>query len=127
MLKSTSKTVNFFGKNINIFRKSGNLGATCVKIEEEKDISLFGLPPLPISISSESIREYRTEEKKRSPEAASELAFFELNNLIYTTLSSADILSKTVKTELTDEFFIIKCDLICSENIAVGKPISKND
>ena len=119
-----SKTVKFFDKSINIFRKGGNLGATCVKIEEENELSIPGMPSLPISIVSENAREYRTASRRLSSTEASDLAFFELNNLIYTTLSDADILSKTVKTEISDDFFLLECKLVCSENIAISNPIS---
>lgn len=120
----TKKTIKFFSKNINIFRKGGNLGASCVKIEEENSFSPFGLPPLPISIVTELSLEYETISARRTEKEASELAFFELEKLILAELSGADLLRKTISTEMTEKEFLLKCDIICSENIAVSAPFS---
>ncbi|MEE0969104.1 MAG: sporulation protein YqfD [Clostridia bacterium] len=121
----TRKTVKFFSKYINIFRKSGNLGASCVKIEEENSFSLFGLPPLPISVISELSSSYRTVAARRSANEASELAFFELENQISSLLSDAELLQKNISTEITDKEFILNCDIICTENIAKSQPFKE--
>lgn len=121
----TKKTLKFFSFYINIFRKGGNLGASCVKIEKEDSLSLFGLPSLPVSIISEETREYQTTVAKLDEKEASEIAFFELENLILTKLQDADLLKKTIKTEITDNEFLLECDIICSENIAKSVPISE--
>ncbi|MBQ8005963.1 MAG: sporulation protein YqfD, partial [Clostridia bacterium] len=119
----TKKTIKFFSKYINIFRKGGNLGASCVKIEEEDSFSVFGLPALPISVISELSSSYELRRVRRSEKEASELAFFELEKLILSELSDADLLKKTVRTEIGEKEFLLWCDVICSENIARSVPI----
>lgn len=117
------KTLKFFSKQINIFRKSGNLGASCVTIEEENSFSLPGLPSLPVSVVSLLSLEYTTVSARRTESEASELAFFELQKFITSELSEASLLRKTIRTEMTDNAFILECDIICSENIARTVPI----
>ncbi|MBR6603549.1 MAG: sporulation protein YqfD, partial [Clostridia bacterium] len=119
----TEKNIKFFSDRINIFKKDGKTDENCVKIEEEASLSFASLPSLPIGIISESIREYKTVKKSRSYEEASSLAFFELQAIIEAELSEAELLQKTVKTEITDNEFIILCDIICLENIAKDQPI----
>ncbi|MBQ8207417.1 MAG: sporulation protein YqfD [Clostridia bacterium] len=121
----TKKTVKFFSKYINIFRNYGNLGTNCVKIEEENSFSLFGLPDLPVSILSEMTMEYETVNAIRSAQQASELAFFELERLIETELASADLLRKTISTEMTENEFLLECEIVCLENIAVSMPMGE--
>ncbi len=123
----TQKTLKFFSKNISIFKKDGKTDENCVKIKEEASLSLFGLPALPIGIVSENERQYRTVSELRSYEDASEIAFFELQALIEAELSDAELLEKTVKTEMTDDEFIILCDIVCLENIAKDLPIGKTE
>ena len=124
---STKKTLKFFSDKINIFKKDGKTDENCVKIREENSFSFFGLPALPIGIISESERQYRTVSSTRSYEEASEIAFFELRALIESELSDAELLEKTVKTEMTDEEFIISCHIVCLENIAKDLPIGKKE
>ncbi len=119
----TEKNIKFFSDRINIFKKDGKTDENCVKIEEEASLSFASLPSLPIGIISESIREYKTVKKSRSYEEASSLAFFELQAIIEAELCEAELLRKTVKTEITDNEFIILCDIICLENIAKDQPI----
>ena len=122
----TAKTVKFFSKYINIFKNYGNLGADCVKIEEEDSFSVFGLPDLPVSIISEKTMSYENINGTRSYEDASELAFFELSGLIENELASAELLQKTIRTEMTETAFLLECDVVCLENIARDQPIGNN-
>ena len=115
----SKKTLNFFGKSINIFEKDASSDTECVKIYKEEYFSPLGLPPLPVGITSELSVEYETERKKRSVKEASDLAFYELNLQISNQLSDADIMKKTIRTEITDTDLILSCDILCSENIAV--------
>ncbi len=119
-------TVKFFSKNVNIFKKGGNLGASCVTIMEEDQFTPDTLPPLPVSVVRYMTREYDTVREKRSVTEASELAFFELQNLIAASLDGGELLRKNIRTEITDTEFILRCDIISSENIATTKTIENN-
>lgn len=114
----TSKTLKFFSDEITFFKKDGKTDENCVKIKEESSLSFFGLPSLPIGIISELESRYKTVSVTRSYEEASEIAFFELGALIESELGEAELLEKTIKTEITDKEFIISCHIICLENIA---------
>lgn len=122
----TEKSVIFFSKKLNIYRNSGKTDMFCVKIEKEKCFSVFGLPPLPISIGYVFVAEEKAEKATRSEKEASELAFFEMERLLAAELKDADLLKKTVSTEITSEAVIISCDVICSENIAVSVPFGED-
>ncbi|MBE6538734.1 MAG: hypothetical protein E7671_04645 [Ruminococcaceae bacterium] len=117
------KTLKFFSNKINIFRKGGNLGASCVTIEEENSFSLPGLPALPVSVVSIIALEYKTVSARRTEGEASDLAFFELEKLISAELRDASLLRKEIRTEMTDTCFILECDVVCSENIAKTVPL----
>ncbi len=121
----TKKTIKFFSKHINIFRNYGNLGVNCVKIEKEDSFSPFGMPSLPFSIISEMTSSYETVNANRSVEDASQLAFFELQNLIEAELCDADLLRKTITTEISENEFLLSCTVICSQNIAVSTPFTE--
>lgn len=120
----TKKTLKFFGKSINIFENDTNSHKECVKIYKEECFSPLGLPPLPVGITSEVSVEYETEMKQRSAKEASDLAFYELNLQISNQLSDADIMEKTIRTEITDADLILSCDILCSENIALEQNYS---
>ncbi len=123
----TAKTLKFFSEKIDIFKKDENSDKSCVTIKEESTFSFFGLPSLPIGIISESERQYKTVSATHSYEEASEIAFFELRSLIEKELPDAELLEKTIKTEMTDEEFIISCQIICLENIAKDLPIGNTE
>ena len=123
----TERTLKFFSDKINIFKKDGKTDENCVKIKEESSFSFFGLPSLPIGIISERERQYKTISAVRSYEEASELAFFELRSLIESELADAELLQKTIKTEMTDDEFIISCHIICLENIAKDMRVTKEE
>ncbi len=121
--KILKKTVKFFSKYINIFRNYGNLGANCVTIEEENSLSLPGMPALPVSIITELASDCKTVSAHRSEKEASELAFFELERQISSAFSEGELLRKNITTEIGEKEFILKCEIICSENIGINVPI----
>lgn len=120
----SEKNINFFSKKINIYRKSGNSGEFCDKIEKEKCFSLFGLAPLPVSICSVYTVAGKTEPHTRNADEASELAFFELRNRIENSLGGADLLEKKISTEITETALVLTCCVTCSENIAKSVPFN---
>lgn len=124
--KLIKKSLVFFGKSIFFYKKNCNSDVFCDTIIVEDTLSYFGLPSLPVSIVSEYAELTESERKKRSIDAASELAFFELNKLISTELVGADILSKSITTEIGDTSLKLSCDIICSENIAKRVPFTVN-
>ena len=99
------------------------MGASCVTIEEENSFSPPGMPSLPVSVVSLLALEYETFSARRTESEASDLAFFELQKFITSELSEASLLRKTIRTEMTNNAFILECDIICSENIAKTVPL----
>ncbi len=123
----TGLDVKFFSTRLNIFKNSGKNHAECDKIEEDKNLSLFGLPSLPFGIVTESCREYESKIKKRTYEEASSLAFTQLNELISSELGSGELLQKNLKTEFDENKFIITCDIVALENVAENVTVKIND
>lgn len=121
----TEKSIIFFSNRINIYRNSGNTNEKCDKIEGEEFLSLPSFPSLPIGLATQTSIFYSVKTERRSYEEASRLAFFELNNLILEKFTDADILEKNIKTDITESSLLLKCELVCSENIAKAVPFEE--
>ena len=116
--ESEKKTLNFFGKSIKLFVNSGNEGTSCDIINYEYSLDPFGLGELPISVSVERAYPYVYEKRTIDPAKAEELAYYELSLLIEKELPGAQLLRKSVSTELSEESYILSCTVVCIEDIA---------
>ena len=117
------KCIKFFEKNIFFSKNSRKNTAKCVTIYKEKNFSPPGLPPLPFGIVTEVITEYETVTKTRTPKEASDLAFAQLYRNMTSELSGADLMSKNIRCEITDDCVRLYCTAVCSENIAIPQKI----
>ena len=108
----------FFKKNIKVFGNSGNLGASCDTIEEEKKITLFG-ELLPVSFCVNSYLPYETRQAEYSLHQAQALALEELNSVLEKELDGAEILLRRDSFAPGENGVRIECEIICIENIAL--------
>jgi len=127
------KSLKFFGKTIKLKENSSILPEGCDIIVENRRIVLFegdrlsGGIPLPISIVTE-YRETSVEERVvLTEEEALRVAGIEMAALFAKELPDAEILSRTVRTEIrmTEEgqAFVLIWDMVCVEDIALESPI----
>ena len=112
-------SLNFFQNSIKIFKNTGNASGECDIIEEVNHLDTLGPNPLPISLAVQTLRYYRTETKTRTPEEALDLAYEELASLLAKFSSDTQLLSKQIKTTLTDGELILFCTVSCIEDIAL--------
>ena len=112
-------SLNFFQNSMKIFKNSRNAGGECDIIEEVNHLETLGPNPLPISLAVQTLCYYRAETRTRSPEEALELAYAELSSLLAKFSSDTQLLSKQIKTTLTDGELILSCTVICIEDIAL--------
>lgn len=112
------KTLNFFGKSIKLFANSGNVGASCDIINYEYRLNPFGLGDLPVSVSVEKNYPYTYESVDIDEELALSLAYYELRAKIETEIPDAQLLKKSIYGELYEDSYILKCTVVCIEDIA---------
>ena len=127
------KSLKFFGKSIKLKENSSILPDGCDIIVENRRIVLFegdtmtGGISLPISVITE-YRETVTEERiTLTEEEALRTAGIEMAALFSKELPDAEILSRTVRTEVRTleegEALALIWEMTCIEDIAVESPI----
>lgn len=112
-------TLHFFDFSLNIFKNSGNSHTTCDIIRDEKSLDAIGLYGVPVGITVLHDLPYSYHRTERTPEQALECAYAELDRRLSVLSQDAQLLSKTIKTTLTDSALILECTVNCLENIAV--------
>ena len=91
----------------------------CEIIKEEKGITLFGVCPLPLSVTSVMRVPYTEETRTRTPEEALEAAYTALAQRLSAFSPEVQLLRKEIGTVLTDTSLILTCTVTCIEDIAV--------
>ncbi len=117
--ETASKYLIFFSKEIKLFEKGGNVGASCDTIEREDTVRLFSEARLPIGIRREERIYYSTEVCRYTENEAMELAYFKMARLIEASIGDGDVLKKAFEYEITDERYILHCTLTAIEDIAL--------
>ncbi len=118
--KKQEKYIIFFGKPIKVFINSGNLGASCDKIKGEWNFDFFGAK-LPISLMTVKEIEYENVKAKYSEAEAAVLAEEKLSRILATELYGADVISKTAVGLAKEESYLLTCEVICVEDIALTR------
>lgn len=115
--RTVGKYINFFSKEIKIFKRDTPNGENCDTIDNVEVLRFFGGVKLPIGIRTVSaiISEEKTE--RRTDAEAMEIAYYQLSREMDRELSEAQILKKTVEFELTEDSYILRCTVRCIENI----------
>ncbi len=116
--KNTEKHIIFFGKTIKVFINSGNLGASCDKIKGIREFDIFGVG-LPVSIVTLTEVEYETVAARYSVSEAAAIAEEKLAQLLAKELYGAEIISKNVIGLAKEESYLLTCEVICVEDIAL--------
>ena len=119
----SEKYLIFLEKEIKIFSNAGNLPPTCDTIERVEHFSLQEDRALPVGIRTVEYPEYRTVTAQRSPDAAEELAYYYLRLQMENEVPEGMLVEKSLRTELTDEEFVLYCDAEYLEDIAEVKKI----
>lgn len=117
------KRIIFFANDIKVFANTGKAPPTCDIIYYEDKWSFFGGGELPVGTGTVLYREYTAEKVKLTPQQAAEYAFAELESRLAELSVRSELLEKKISFELTEEAYLLKCDITCVENIAVTSEI----
>ncbi len=122
--KKSENKIIFFGKEINLFKKTGILGGSCDTIENERILSVFGQIRIPISIITTTSLYYTEESARRDETSAEALAAYMLEEQIKIRLADAELIQQILETTVTDSSVRLDCTLRCIRNIAQTAPIA---
>lgn len=112
------KTIKIFNKNIFFSLKYRNYSDFCDTIEKTEQIKLFGKIKLPIYCTTTSFYEYEYQKVSYTKEQAIDLAFKELRYKMDIELQNAELISKNISTDYSEEGVCIRCQLYCLEDIS---------
>ncbi len=114
----TYKSVKFFSKMINFFRKDNISEESCDRIEEERRIYLFGKIKLPISIVETTYAEYEMKTRTMTEAEALQKAKDALRLTSEDDLADAEILARHTNVFCNGETLFLTEKVECIVNIA---------
>ncbi len=112
-----SLSVNFFGKNINIFKRYGNSTAECDIIKDIRWKRLFGGKKLPIKTEREYLMTYTASSVTRSDAEMINSAKEEHSELLAKALSGATLYRIKTSGKFTDSSYILHTEFLCAADI----------
>lgn len=115
--KKIEKNIIFFGKEIKVFKNGRNNAANCDTINRVEYLKFFGDVRIPIGIRTVTEITYNTVRARYELSEAAELANYKLSKELETHLPDAQILQKSIYSQVTSESYIIECKVRCIENI----------
>ena len=96
------------------------MGSTCDKIEEEKNIALFG-ERLPLYFVVNSYLPYSIEKAEYTLEEARAIAASQLESEMRECIGDAEILFRRDSFFPGESSVRVECEIVCIENIALVK------
>ena len=117
------KSLIFFGNHIKFSKKTGNMGAFCDTIENEKSWGLVDGVGFPISVRTVWRIPYTVTAATRTSAEAEELAYFELARQIAALPGGAELIGKDIVVHHGNDVLILTCTLTCIEDIGQVRPI----
>lgn len=113
------KSLIFFGKQMNFYRKSSIEGGTYDTILSEKWAAFSDGIRIPFGIRTETQREYRAERIPLSTEEACRAARSRYHDALRALLAEAEILSIETSTSVKDGAVRVVGNIVCAADIAV--------
>ena len=110
--------INFFNFSIKISKNSGKMYTLYDKISIVDSYSFLDGGRLPMSKTTHKYLEYETQTATRTETEAEELAYFELSQRIGELSEDAILVRKVIMPEIHDDFFALRCVIVCIEDIA---------
>jgi len=117
----------FFKFSLNFFKNSRKEHDSCDIIEVTTGKDWLGLHDLPVSFSQTVYRPYSLKTVSRTAEEALEEAFEQLNAQLSALSPNVQMLEKRIQTEIGEETLVLKCHLVCVEDIAVQREFDVNE
>ena len=116
--EKSKKSIIFFAKSLNISKKTSVPYEKYDTIINKEKIYLFGKIELPVFVLTETFREYREEERTLTESEALARAYAEIDEKSRAELSGAEILSRTVETEMREGSLFVRTEVYCVLDIA---------
>ena len=116
--EKSKKSIIFFAKSLNISKKTSVPYEKYDTIINKEKIYLFGKIELPIFEVTETYREYREEVRTLTESEARARALAEIDEKSRAELAGAEILSRTVETEMRGGSFFARTEVYCIMDIA---------
>ena len=110
--------LNFFDFSIKISKNSGKTYVLYDKISIVDSYSFLDGGRLPLSKTTHKYLEYEKQTATRTTVQAEELAYFELSQRLGELSGDAILVRKVIMPEIHDDFFALRCVIVCIENIA---------
>ena len=115
--------INFFKKSIKVFANTGKMVSSCDIIYKNGRLGLPVFPEIPVGFEVTEYCEYEILPNLIDEEAAMELAFKALEQELGRLSQDIELLKKDIEFEINEKSYILRCQLVCVENIAVVKEI----
>ena len=125
--EKTNKSIKIFKKNINLSSKGSIEYSTYDKIIDNRQVYLLGVFPLPVWIENSQYREYEYVKSESGYETIAASAMQELRDMTDDILLNCEIASKKITTELTEDEYRIKCEMMCITDIAKVSKFTVNE
>ena len=113
--------INFFENHIKVFANTGNLPSSCDIIYKNERIGLPGADKIPIGTKTIEYLEYEMRSLTLDEENAMKIAFDELDKKMEALSESVELLEKNIEFEINENAYVLKCTLVCIENIATRR------
>ena len=121
------KIVKIFGKSKNLFSNGGNCYEEYDTIISEQKVSVFGSVTLPITVRTETLREYRVEPYTRTEDEARLLAESERREALERLLAEGEIASLERTDDFDGEMYTITERVYLITDIAEVSEIKEED
>ena len=128
--EETVRRAILIGKNrVNLYIDSSNPGDTCDKIISWKKCVLPGDIPLPVTIVTETLRQYEVTPARRSEKDALALADTVLTDRLSGYIGEGEVVSRDLTCEVVGDILICTLSAECEEQIGefVSIPKEKQD
>jgi hypothetical protein len=108
----------FFGKEIKVFKTTGNIMDSCDIIEKTAWLTLGNGVTLPFGYTHTRATAFEWQERTRSAAEARSLAHEQLRGELARDSAGRTLLSSTVEESVDADGITLYCTVVCEENIA---------
>ena len=115
--------INFFKKYIKVFANTGKMPPTCDIIYKNGELGLPSFADIPVGYLKTEYLEYVERAVTLSEEEAMERAFALLDGELGAFSEKAELLTKNIEFEISESAYILRCSVVCIENIAMTREI----
>lgn len=115
--------INFFKNYIKVFANTGKMPPTCDIIYKNGELGLPHFSDIPVGYLKTEYLEYGERIVKLSEDEAMERAFTLLDGELSAFSEKAELLRKNIEFEISDSAYILRCSVVCIENIAEVREI----